>query len=112
MVVQTTTALASGQFSEKMGSLEAEKTRLNESLSRTTHDYSRLLELSENLTEQLEDKSLSFIQLDKESRVRIFFLAIVPFWGPRAYNLKHPGGGLPKVLSKIGPIYSFTSVLF
>ena len=69
MVVQTTTALASGQFSEKMGSLEAEKTRLNESLNRTTHDYSRLLELSENLTEQLEDKSLSFIQLEKEYNV-------------------------------------------
>ena len=69
MVVQTTTALASGQFSEKMGSLEAEKTRLNESLNRTTYDYSRLLELSENLTEQLEDKSLSFIQLEKEYNV-------------------------------------------
>ena len=69
MVVQTTTALASGQFSEKMGSLEAEKTRLNESLNRTTYDYSRLLELSENLTEQLEDKSLSFIQLEKEYKV-------------------------------------------
>ena len=69
MVVQTTTALASGQFSEKMGSLEAEKTRLNESLNRTTYDYSRLLELSENLTEQLEDKSLSFIQLEKDYNV-------------------------------------------
>ena len=69
MVVQTTTALASGQFSEKMGSLEAEKTRLNESLNRTTYDYSRLLELSENLTEQLEEKSLSFIQLEKDYNV-------------------------------------------
>jgi len=70
MVVQTTTALASGQFSEKMGSLEAEKTRLYESLNRTTHDYSRLLELSENLTEQLDDKSLSFIELEKDYRIR------------------------------------------
>ena len=70
MVVQTTTALASGQFSEKMGSLEAEKSRLHESLNRTTHDYGRLLELSENLTEQLEDKSLSFIQLEKDNQVR------------------------------------------
>ena len=69
MVVQTTTALASGQFSEKMGSLEAEKTRLSESLTRTTHDYGRLLELSENLTEQLEEKSMSFIQLEKEHHV-------------------------------------------
>ena len=69
MVVQTTTALASGQFSEKMGSLEAEKSRLCESLNRTTHDYGRLLELSENLTQQLEDKSLSFIQLEKNHQV-------------------------------------------
>ena len=69
MVVQTTTALASGQFSEKLGSLEAEKSRLHESLNRTTHDYGRLLELSENLTEQLEDKSLSFIQLEKNYHV-------------------------------------------
>ena len=73
MVVQTTTALASGQFSEKMGSLEAEKSRLHESLNRTTHDYGRLLELSENLTEQLEDKSLSFIQLEKDNQVRIMY---------------------------------------
>ena len=58
MVVQTTTALASGQFSEKLGSLEAEKSRLHESLNRTTHDYGRLLELSESLTQQL--KSLEF----------------------------------------------------
>ena len=73
MVVQTTTALASGQFSEKMGSLEAEKSRLCESLNRTTHDYGRLLELSENLTQQLEDKSLSFIQLEKNHQVNNIF---------------------------------------
>ena len=69
MVVQTATALASGQFSEKMGSLEAEKAHLKDSLNRNTHDYGKLLELSENLTERLEDKSLSFIQLDKEYKV-------------------------------------------
>ena len=74
MVVQTSTALASGQFSEKLGSLEAEKSRLHESLNRTTHDYGRLLELSENLTQQLEDKSLSFIQLEKNYHVRFCFL--------------------------------------
>ena len=79
MVVQTTTALASGQFSEKMGSLEAEKSRLSESLNRTTHDYGRLLELSENLTEQLEQKSMSFIQLEKECHVCNFLLnSLVP----------------------------------
>ena len=77
MVVQTSTALASGQFSEKLGSLEAEKSRLHESLNRTTHDYGRLLELSENLTEQLEDKSLSFIQLEKNYHVSfVFFVEI------------------------------------
>ena len=69
MVVQTTTALASGQFTEKLGSLEAQKVKLNNSLNRTNHDYSRLLELSENLTEQLEDKSISYIQLEKDYKV-------------------------------------------
>ena len=69
MVVQTTTALASGQFTEKLGSLEAQKVKLNDSLNRTNHDYSRLLELSENLTEQLEDKSISYIQLEKDYKV-------------------------------------------
>ena len=69
MVVQTTTALASGQFTEKLGSLEAQKIKLNDSLNRTNHDYSRLLELSENLTEQLEDKSISYIQLEKDYKV-------------------------------------------
>ena len=72
MVVQTTTALASGQFSEKLGSLEAEKSRLSASLNRRTHDYGRLLELSENLTQQLEDKSLSFIQLEKNYHVSTY----------------------------------------
>ncbi len=69
MVVQTTTALASGQFTEKLGSLEAQKVKLNDSLNRTNHDYSRLLELSENLTEQLEEKSISYIQLEKDFKV-------------------------------------------
>ena len=69
MVVQTTTALASGQFTEKLGSLEAQKVKLNDSLNRTNHDYSRLLELSENLTEQLEEKSVSYIQLEKDYKV-------------------------------------------
>ena len=69
MVVQTTTALASGQFTEKLGSLEAQKIKLNDSLNRTNHDYSRLLELSENLTEQLEEKSISYIQLEQDYKV-------------------------------------------
>ena len=69
MVVQTTTALASGQFTEKLGSLEAQKVKLNNSLNRTNHDYSRLLELSENLTEQLEEKSISYIQLEQDYKV-------------------------------------------
>ena len=69
MVVQTTTALASGQFTEKLGSLEAQKVKLNDSLNRTNHDYSRLLELSENLTEQLEEKSISYIQLEQDYKV-------------------------------------------
>ena len=69
MVVQTTTALASGQFTERLGSLEAQKIKLNDSLNRTNHDYSRLLELSENLTEQLEEKSISYIQLEQDYKV-------------------------------------------
>ena len=85
MVVQTTTALASGQFSEKMGSLEAEKSRLSESLNRTTHDYGRLLELSENLTEQLEQKSMSFIQLEKDYHVSIS-AALLTMVSPIQYN--------------------------
>ena len=71
MVVKTTTALATGQLSDKIGCLNADKARLNESLNRTTHDYSRLLELSENLTDQLEAKSISFVQMENDYKVMV-----------------------------------------
>jgi len=65
MMVQTSTALATGQLSDRIGDLQNEKEQLRESLTRTTTDYSKLLKLSEDLTEQLEFKTIANIELEK-----------------------------------------------
>ena len=93
MMVQTATALAAGELSDKIGNLQSEKDQLKvslycsnifpfkttvvvtnllnigstfqESLTRQTTDYSRLLKMSEDLTDQLEEKQLANIELEK-----------------------------------------------
>ena len=51
--------------SDHLVHLTTENQRLEQSLNKATGDCARLLQLSENLTDQLEGKSLSFIELEK-----------------------------------------------